>query len=188
MAKEKTAEKTVDLGCIYDFIPMIQEKLGGMCPREDVLREILNAYTTGLMKSINTALRFRYVEVARKFNPSLPTAQECYDFAKTAEEDTDEVDCDDFEEEFAKFLADRRDILPKGEGFSDLDLYRAALHFNGWQKRKLMKDAKSGTVQEDFQIILGDGAYIDLDPSMSLKPSFAVKAGERVKLIIIKED
>ena len=107
---------------------------------------------------------------------------------KTAEEDTDEVDCDDFEEEFAKFLADRKDILPKGEGFSDLDLYRTALHFNGWQKRKLMKDAKSGTVQEDFQIILDDGAYIDLDPSMSLKPSFAVKAGERVKLIIIKED
>ena len=87
MAKEKTAEKTMDLGCIYDFIPMIQEKLGGMCPREDVLREILNAYTTGLMKSINTALRFRYVEAARKFNPLLPTAQECYDFAKTAEED-----------------------------------------------------------------------------------------------------
>ena len=105
MAKEKTAEKTVDLGCIYDFIPMIQEKLGGMCPREDVLREILNAYTTGLMKSINTALRFRYVEAARKFNPLLPTAQECYDFAKTAEEDTDEVDCDDFEDEFAKFHA-----------------------------------------------------------------------------------
>jgi len=47
---------------------------------------------------------------------------------------------------------------------------------------------KSGTVQKDLQIILDDGTYIDLDPSMQLKPSFSVKEGERVKVVISKED
>ena len=54
--------------------------------------------------------------------------------------------------------------------------------------KELKEDAKGGTVQRDFQILMDDGAYIDLDPSMSMKPSFDVKEGERIKLIIIKED
>lgn len=47
-------------------------------------------------------------------------------------------------------------------------------------------EAKSGIVQKDLQIILDDGMYIDLDPSMQLKPSFSVKEGERVKVVIFK--
>lgn len=57
-----------------------------------------------------------------------------------------------------------------------------------WRKEQMMAKAKGGTVQKDYQIILDDGTYIDLDPSMSLKPSLAVKEGERVKVIVIKED
>lgn len=174
-----TAENTVDMGCIYDFIPMIREKLGSMCPREDVLREILNVYTTGLLKSINTALRFRYLEKARRFDPSLPTAQEMYDFAKATEGDPDESDYDDFEDEFAKFLAGRKDILPKGGGFSDLDLYRTALHFNGWQKRQMMKDAFTGTVWLNKE----KRPYVPLFVGLEGK-----NPGDKVKLIIIKED
>ena len=47
-------------------------------------------------------------------------------------------------------------------------------------------EAKSGIVQKDLQIVLDDGMYIDLDPSMQLKPSFSVKEGERVKVVIFK--
>jgi hypothetical protein len=35
---------------------------------------------------------------------------------------------------------------------------------------------------------MDDGTWIDLDPSMSLKPSLAVKANERVKVFAIKEE
>lgn len=49
-------------------------------------------------------------------------------------------------------------------------------------------ETKSGIVQKDLQIVLDDGTYIDLDPSMQLKPSFSVKGGEKVKVVIIKED
>lgn len=57
-----------------------------------------------------------------------------------------------------------------------------------WKEEQIMAKAKGGTVQEDYQIIMDDGTYIDLDPSMSLKPALAVKAGERIKVIVIKEE
>lgn len=47
--------------------------------------------------------------------------------------------------------------------------------------------AKHGTAQKNSQIILDDGTYIDLDPSMSLNPSFKTKEGERVCVYFIKE-
>lgn len=48
---------------------------------------------------------------------------------------------DDFEDEFSKVLAERKEMLPKNEEkFSDLDLYRIALHFNGWKEHQMMKD------------------------------------------------
>lgn len=57
-----------------------------------------------------------------------------------------------------------------------------------WQKEQMMAKAKSGTVQKDNQVILDNGTYIDLDPSMQLKPSFVgLKEGDRIKVIIIKE-
>ena len=91
------------------------------------------------------------------------------------------------------------------------DIEKCAKHFANWQKQQdqstielaedhamfagmekmkeeLMAKAKGGTVQKDYQIIMDDGTYIDLDPSMSLKPSLAVKEGERIKVIIVKED
>ena len=183
-----TAENTVDMGCIYDFIPMIREKLGSMCPREDVLREILNVYTTGLLKSINTALRFRYLDKARRFDPSLPTEQEMYDFAKAKEGDPDESDCDDFEDEFVKFLAGRKDILPKGGGFSDLDLYRTALHFNGWQKRQMMKGAVDAEILEFSDDCSTFYEHTHLEICVDDLSREDYRNGDKVKIIIIKED
>ena len=56
-------------------------------------------------------------------------------------------------------------------------------------KEQMMAKTKSGTVQKDNQVILDDGTYIDLDPSMQLKPSFVgLKEGDRIKVIVIKED
>ena len=72
--------------------------------------------------------------------------------------------------------------------YSDVDLTIAVKEGAKWQKEKMMANAIGGTVQEDYQIIMDDGTYIDLDPSMSLKPSLAVKEGERIKVIVIKED
>lgn len=57
------------------------------------------------------------------------------------------------------------------------------------KEQQMMAKAKSGTVQKDNQVILDNGTYIDLDPSMQLKPSFVgLKEGDRIKVIIIKED
>lgn len=57
-----------------------------------------------------------------------------------------------------------------------------------WQKEQMMAKAKGGTVQKDYQIIMDDGTYIDLDPSMQLKPAFNVNVNDKVKVIVTKED
>ena len=116
---------------------------------------------------------------------------------------------------FAKWLQGASDegcFNPDSQLVSIYDCHRIARHFANWQKKKdesytksmykvgintgkvlikeqLMAKAKSGTVQKDNQVILDNGAYIDLDPSMKLKPSFiGLKEGDRIKVIIIKED
>ena len=67
-------------------------------------------------------------------------------------------------------------------------LKKMAIYFAQWKKEQMMTKAKSGTVQKDNQVILDNGTYIDLDPSMQLKPSFVgLKEGDRIKVIIIKE-
>ena len=57
-----------------------------------------------------------------------------------------------------------------------------------WKKKQIMKDAKSGIGNNDNYIQFKDGTWIDLDPSMLLKPAFNVKEGEKVKVIIIKDE
>ena len=188
MEKKSKGVVTVDLGCIYDFIPMIRERLGGMCPGEDVLREILNVYTGELISIFNKAMRLRYVEDARMYNPSLPTVQQCFDCRDTAEEDRDTVDRDDFEDEFADFIAGRKDILPKGGGFSDLDVYRAALHFSGWQKRKLMKGAVDAEILEFPDDCSTFYEHTHLEICVDDLSREGYRNGDKVKIIIIKED
>ena len=53
---------------------------------------------------------------------------------------------------------------------------------------KMMEQAKSGIVGDDLQIMLDDGGCVDIDPSMQLKPAFNVKPGDRVRVVIVKED
>lgn len=67
---------TIDLGNVRDFIPMIREKVGDRCPSDDVLYDVLMCYTEKLMNRINKAFTLRYLDEARKYDPSLPTAQE----------------------------------------------------------------------------------------------------------------
>ncbi len=55
-------------------------------------------------------------------------------------------------------------------------------------KQEILKSAKPGTAQKDYQLILDDGTYIDLDPSMSLNPAVKVKEGQRVFVSIITEN
>lgn len=83
------------------------------------------------------------------------------------------------------------------EGWGNVQVFRhngkevhddVAYSIIGKQKDQMMKDAKSGIGTYDNYIKFKDGTWIDLDPSMSLKPSFTVKSGERVKVIVIKEE
>jgi len=56
-------------------------------------------------------------------------------------------------------------------------------------KKDLMKDAIEGVVEDGGEFInFGEGIYIDLDPSMQLKPAFNVKSGQKVKLLLITDD
>ena len=57
-----------------------------------------------------------------------------------------------------------------------------------WQKWQMMKDAKSGVGNYDNYIKFEDGTWIDLDPSEQLKPAFNVNEGDKVKVIVIKEE
>lgn len=66
--------------------------------------------------------------------------------------------------------------------------YAAVLFGANWHMQKMMKDAKSGIGNYDNYIKLEDGTWIDLDPSMQKKPAFNVKEGEKVKVLVIKED
>lgn len=79
----------------------------------------------------------------------------------------------------------------KQQDQSTIELAEDHAYFAGMEKIKeeMMAKTKSGTVQKDNQVILDDGAYIDLDPSMQLKPSFVgLKEGDRIKVIVIKEN
>lgn len=55
-------------------------------------------------------------------------------------------------------------------------------------KDLLEADCKSGVGNNDNYIQFEDGTWIDLDPSMQLKSAFNVKEGEKVKVLVIKED
>ncbi len=52
----------------------------------------------------------------------------------------------------------------------------------------LEADCKSGVGNNDNYIQFEDGTWIDLDPSMQLNPAFNIKKGEKVKVLVIKED
>lgn len=94
---------------------------------------------------------------------------------------------------FAKLsrIAVRAAKWQKQQNQSTIELAEDHVMLAGMNKMKeeMMENAKSGTVQKDNQVILDDGTYIDLDPSMQLKPSFVgLKEGDRIKVILIKED
>lgn len=66
--------------------------------------------------------------------------------------------------------------------------YAAVLFGANWLMQKMMKGAKSGIGNYDNYINLEDGTWIDLDPSMQKKPAFNVSEGDKVKVIVIKEE
>ena len=71
----------INLGSIYDIIPIIKDKLGNRCPEDDILNDILSIYTNKLFESINKAMYIHSYNLngARKYNPDLPTEQEVFD-------------------------------------------------------------------------------------------------------------
>lgn len=84
-------------------------------------------------------------------------------------------------------VAQKAGIIKKRDADMKITLFKSILSLLDTLEVKEC-EAKSGIVQKDLQIILDDGMYIDLDPSMQLKPSFSVKEGEKVKVVISKED
>lgn len=54
-------------------------------------------------------------------------------------------------------------------------------------EEQIMSKAKSGIGAKDNYIKFEDDTWLDLDPTMKLKPAFDVKEGEKVKVLIIKE-
>lgn len=51
------------------------------------------------------------------------------------------------------------------------------------------RQEKTGVVKADFQVAMDDGSWVDLDPCMQMQPAFAVKPGDKVRIIIEnKED
>lgn len=69
-----------------------------------------------------------------------------------------------------------------------LEFERIAHHFVNWQKEQMIKDAKSGIGNYDNYIKFEDGTWIGLDPSMQQKPAFNVNEGDKVKVLVVKED
>lgn len=58
-----------------------------------------------------------------------------------------------------------------------------------WDRNQMMEKAMEGVVQDDGQFInFGDGRYIDLDPTMGLKPVFELTDGNKVKVIVIPDE
>ena len=57
-----------------------------------------------------------------------------------------------------------------------------------WQKEQMMKDAVECEVDKDYYIKFSDETWIDLDPSMQLKPAFGLNKGDKVKIIVLKEE
>ena len=56
-------------------------------------------------------------------------------------------------------------------------------------KQQLMKGAKNGVVCDGNDYIkFDDGTWIELDPTMQLNPAFVLKDGDKVKVIVLKED
>lgn len=77
------------------------------------------------------------------------------------------------------------------EGIAAQKKVKQSLMFNRGIKaiRDLLEaDCKSGVGNNDNYIQFEDGTWIDLDPSMQLNPAFDIKEGEKVKVLVIKEE
>lgn len=62
-----------------------------------------------------------------------------------------------------------------------------AVDMTEWQRKHMLENGISGVVQEDYQIRLSDGSYIDLDPSMQNKTVFDVHKKDNVRVLVIKD-
>jgi hypothetical protein len=72
---------------------------------------------------------------------------------------------------------------------ASMDYKETARHFANWQKQQMMKEAISGEVKEGLAVgDLGweDSGWIETDTFRIEK--YALKANDKVKLIIVKED
>lgn len=132
---------------------------------------------------------YRYTEIAGIYVRMVSAAE----LLTLTNEDSLGID-KDLEEHLTWFLREYYNYdYPKqykeGTGSSAMPhIVEAAIHFAKWQKEHLMKDAKSGIVTSDNYIQFEDGTWIDLDPTMCLKPAFDYKCGDKVRVLTIKEE
>lgn len=95
------------------------------------------------------------------------------------------------EEEITEFISNNYEVdyyeglKHLGEYLHTYDVEEIARHFAQWQKEQMMKEAVEGYVDKDFIVTEGPFYFIR---SVNLDLPNGFKEGDKVKLIIVKED
>ena len=109
----------------------------------------------------------------------------CYDIAVRAVELAlgEEKPSEDLEEEISNYLKECLSLKFPTTDKKQIkaDVEYIARHFANWQKEQLMKNVVETEVKGFFN---GKGIYIDTDIPIGID----VKEGDKVKVIIVKED
>ena len=126
-------------------------------------------------------------EMETYFSGKVIALEEFEFFISTLEKECEKpTPADGLEEEINRF---HDEVMP-GALFSKLSY--VARHFALWMRDKMLKEAveKKGVVWDDEFVKFDDGTFLDFrDPTLSNNPAFVLpKNGEKVKVIVIKED
>lgn len=97
------------------------------------------------------------------------------------------VPSENLKKEYHEFLEKHWFNQPGKRTISE-QMFFTALYFANWQKQKMLEKAKSGIVTSENQVKMDDGTWLDLDPTMQLKPVFDIKTDEKVKVLILREN
>ena len=174
-------DKADALQCILDYADSIKKKEETVS--EDFEKEADSFFENMTMQEYENIFEDTFKNIARHFADwQKQQIFKVRDKEKLFSEKYEE----NFEDEFAKTLAERKCILPKDEDrFSDMDLYHVALHFNGWKKWKMTKDVITGDVDfyEHGPIICTHLADVQ-----KLVDKHHLKQDDEVRLVMLTED
>lgn len=120
-------------------------------------------------------------------------ARHFYELGRQSKEQPLGEDFDLESDRFFRKLPLRANTPPIPDEYIDEETFdKIARHFAQWQKEQMMKEAveKNGVVCSDEFVKFDDGTFLDFrDPTLGINPAFVLpKNGEKVKVIIVKED